>query len=209
MGTPHRGSSYATFGKTLCDIANVALRMSFAHRLTGGVQRSLIETLAQESGELQGVSEDFYLMIQWSLSPGHSLYDVAHARLLSLFTDVVCMFADDFYDFGDVVSKIRAWAVLGRASGQFLMARSKAIIVKQGAGPGPSPTYDLLESEYLQYNLSQPDIVAFFSSVTVLHLADEQISSLARHRPLRDQSASQMLQRWASPTTYGSTAPSR
>ena len=66
------------------------------------------------------------------------------------------------------------------------MARPKAIIVKQGAGPGPSPTYELLESEYLQYNLSQPDIVAFFSSVTVLHLADEQISSLARHRPLKE-----------------------
>ena len=57
---------------------------------------------------------------------------------------------------------------------------------RQGAGPGPSPTYDLLESEYLQYNLSQPEIVAFFSSVTVLHPADEQISPLARHRPLKE-----------------------
>ena len=66
------------------------------------------------------------------------------------------------------------------------MARPKAIIIKQGAGPGPSPTYDPLELEYLQHNLSQPDIVAFFSSVTVLHLADGQISSLARHRPLKE-----------------------
>ena len=75
MGTPHRGSSYATFGKILCDIANVALRMSFAHRLTGGVQRSLIETLAQESGELQGVSEDFHLMIQESALHIISVYE--------------------------------------------------------------------------------------------------------------------------------------
>ena len=124
--------------------------------------------------------------LQWSLSPGHSLYDVAHARLFTLFTDVVCIFADDFHDFEDVVSRIRAWAALGQASGQFQMARPKAIIVKQGAGPGPSPTYDLLDSEYLQYNLSQSDIVAFFSSVIVLHLADEQISSLACHRPLKE-----------------------
>ncbi len=124
--------------------------------------------------------------LQWSLSAGQSLYDVVHARLFSLFTDILCIFADDFYDFEDVVSRIRAWAALGRASGQFHMARLKVIIVKQGAGPGPSPTYDLLESEYLQHNLSQPDIVAFFSSVTVLHLADEQISSLARHRPLKE-----------------------
>ena len=124
--------------------------------------------------------------LRWGLGAGRSLYDVAHARLFSLFVDVLCIFADDFNNFGDVVSRIRAWAALGRASGQFHMARPKVIIVKQGAGPGPSPTYDLLESEYLQYNLSQPDIVAFFSSVTVLHLADEQISPLARHRPLKE-----------------------
>ena len=55
--------------------------------------------------------------LQWSLSPGHSLYDVAHARLFTLVTDVVCIFADDFHDFEDVVSRIRAWAALGRASG--------------------------------------------------------------------------------------------
>ena len=124
--------------------------------------------------------------LQWSLSHHHSLYDVAHARLFSLFVDIICIFADDFHEFEDVVSRIRTWAALGRASGQFHMARPKVIIVKQGAGPGPSPTYDLLESEYLQHNLSQPDIVAFFSSITVLHLADEQISSLARHRPLKE-----------------------
>lgn len=124
--------------------------------------------------------------LRWSLSADHSLYDVAHARLFFLFIDVLCIFADDFHNFEDVVSRIRAWAALGRASSQFYMARPKVIIVKQGAGPGPSPTYDLLESDYLQYNLSQPDIVAFFSSVTVLHLADEQISSLARHRPLKE-----------------------
>ena len=124
--------------------------------------------------------------LHWNLSADHSLYDVAHARLFFLFTDVLCIFADDFSDFEDVVSRIRAWAALGRASNQFCMARPKVIIVKQGAAPGPSPTYDLLESNYLQYNLSQPDIVTFFSSVTVLHLADEQISSLARHRPLKE-----------------------
>lgn len=124
--------------------------------------------------------------LQWSLSADHTVYDLVHARLFSLFTDVLCIFADDFDNFEDVVCRIRAWAALGRASSQFHMARPKVIIVKQGAGPGPSPTYDLLDSEYLQYNLSQPDIVAFFSSVTVLHLADEQISSLARHRPLKE-----------------------
>ena len=49
-------------------------------------------------------------------------------------------------------------------------ARSKAIIVKQGAGPGPSPTYDPLESEYLQYDLShflRIDIYAAWRTLSV------------------------------------------
>ncbi len=45
--------------------------------------------------------------LQWSLSPGQSLYDVAYARLFSLFIDVLYIFADNFYTFKDVVLRIR------------------------------------------------------------------------------------------------------
>ena len=62
----------------------------------------------------------------------------------------------------------------------------RVIIVKQGVGPGPSPTHDLLQSEGLHYNLHQTDLVKFFSSITLLYLADERISSLARHRRLKE-----------------------
>lgn len=59
MGTPHRGSPDASFGKNLGDVANLALHVSGTHRLTGGINRSLIETLGQESKELLGIAEDF------------------------------------------------------------------------------------------------------------------------------------------------------
>ena len=113
------------------------------------------------------------LLVRWALPEAHSLYNVVHARLFCLFADVVCIFADDFGDFEDVVSLLRAWAALGRASIQFSLARPKIIIVKQGAGPGPSPTYDLLQSEHLHHTLSQADVLGFYSSITVLHLVDE------------------------------------
>lgn len=59
MGTPHRGSPDASFGKILGDVANLALHVSGTHRLTGGINRSLIETLGQESKELLAIAEDF------------------------------------------------------------------------------------------------------------------------------------------------------
>ena len=59
MGTPHRGSPEASFGKILGDVANLALHISGAHRFTGGINSSLIATLGQESKELLGIGEDF------------------------------------------------------------------------------------------------------------------------------------------------------
>ena len=45
--------------------------------------------------------------LQWNLDADRSLYNVAHARLFSLFVDVLCIFADDFNNFEDIISRIR------------------------------------------------------------------------------------------------------
>ena len=124
--------------------------------------------------------------IQWRLPHTQRVYDVIHARLTCTFVDVLCIFADDFRNFDEVLFQLQTWAVLGRATDQFRMARPRAIIVKQGTDPGPSATYDLLQSENMSYNLHRTDLVQFFSSMTILYLADEQISSLARHRRLKE-----------------------
>lgn len=75
MGTPHRGSPYASYGKMLGDITNLTLHVSYIHRLTGGVRTTLIETLARENGELQAISEDFYSIVQESALHVISLYE--------------------------------------------------------------------------------------------------------------------------------------
>lgn len=58
--------------------------------------------------------------------------------------------------------------------------------MKRGQAADPSPTFDLLETEDVRFNLQRPEIVQFYSSVTVLYLADEQISPLARYRRLKE-----------------------
>ena len=145
----------------------------------------LIESISPAEVSAQ-CHENAPFPVRWALQASHNLFDIVHARLFCLFVDVLCIFADDFCDFEDVVSRLRAWAACGRATRQFSMARPKVIIIKQGAGPGPSSTYDFLQSEHLHYSLSQAEFREFFSSITVLHLADEQISSLARHRRLKE-----------------------
>ena len=122
----------------------------------------------------------------WQLTANQNLFDVIHARIFCLFADVLCLFVDDFHDLEDVVARLGAWAALGRASAQLPMARPRVVLVKKGAEPGPSQTYDLLESEYLRNHPSRPDLAAAFSSITVLDLADEQISPLSRYRPLKE-----------------------
>ena len=59
LGTPHRGSSDANYGKLLGDIANLALHVSGSSRFTGRINTSLIEALSHESKELLGIAEDF------------------------------------------------------------------------------------------------------------------------------------------------------
>ena len=87
MGTPHRGSKHASYGKTLGDIVNFTLRTTFIHRSTGGVPTRLIKALDPENEELQRLSEDFDKILEGSTIQIISLYETE----LNPFTDkIVC-----------------------------------------------------------------------------------------------------------------------
>lgn len=131
------------------------------------------------------------------------LVDLIHARLLFLFVDVLCIFADDFSDFGDVVNLLQKWASLGKNSCTFNLPHLRVIVVKRGRAADPSPTFDLLETEDIRFNLQRPEIVQFYSSVTVLYLADEQISPLARYRRLKELVQRQLDEAVHFRQTYG------
>ena len=124
--------------------------------------------------------------IQWDTRVFSSLFDLLHGRLFCMFADVLCIFADDFESFESVVARLKAWTAFGKPSDQMKNVRPSVIIVKKGKGSSPSATYDLLERLDVELSLLQQEFVEFFSAIIVLHLADEQISSISRHRRLKE-----------------------
>lgn len=59
MGTPHRGSSAAGYGKIIGEIANLALHVSGSYHLTGGVNTSLLRDLHPASSQLLAIAHSF------------------------------------------------------------------------------------------------------------------------------------------------------
>ncbi|MCJ1342943.1 hypothetical protein MMC31_001132 [Peltigera leucophlebia] len=121
--------------------------------------------------------------IQWGHDP-KKLINVLHARLFCLFTDVICIFADDFTEYTQVIQLLESWAATGSAS--FNEIRPRVIIVRGGVQASPSITNEFLKVDNLHEGLSQQCLKLFFSSIKVLHLAHEQISSMARFRRLKE-----------------------
>ena len=107
-----------------------------------------------------------------------------HAHLSCLFSDVVCLFAEEFASLDDAVEQLRCWAVAGGESMAVDQVRPSVILVF--TGDDASSTYNLLEAQDLRFNLRQRDLIDFFSSITVLRLAGAQISPLARYRRLKE-----------------------
>ena len=125
--------------------------------------------------------------LKWAkIIPVDELYDILHARLLFLFTDVLCIFADDFDNFESVVERLEKWAAAGSTSTSSKQLRPRVVVVRRGDEASPSPSYDLLKMQDFQFSLNRKVLRNFYSSVTVLHLADEQMSPLARFRRLKE-----------------------
>lgn len=92
MGTPHRGSKYASYGTILGTTADVAMHAALVHRFYGGVRTSLIKSLERGSPQLEAVSESFRSLVHKSQMKIISLYETESHPFTN---DVVCMRACD------------------------------------------------------------------------------------------------------------------
>ena len=115
----------------------------------------------------------------------HDVYDILHARIFCPFSDLLCVFADDFPNFSSVVDRLKTWAI-ARGSSRLERAQPRVVIVKRGGEASVSPTHDVLDMQDIQFGLDQKVLKDFYSSIKVLHLADKQISPLARFRRLKE-----------------------
>jgi len=186
---------------------NVALRELFPYN---NIRKARLEGLANLRLDTASVNSDYPLLfadsdasfrppsqvqespchertvypLRWQ-TPSETPYaDIIHARLFFLFADVICLFADDFALLEHVVGRLKSWARAGGNGGTPVAAHPKVVIVMRG--DEASSTFNVLEAQDLRFKLHQQDLVGFFSSITVLYLADEQVSPLARYRRLKE-----------------------
>lgn len=125
------------------------------------------------------------IAIHWEPSGGMHLRDILLARLLFMFMDVVCIFADDIGGLDAVHKTLEAWAAVGQDVSS-IDHRPRVLIVVET--DGASVTHELLEeSEFLRRLVTIPGATKVFGTVGFLHLPGKELSDMARHRPLKDE----------------------
>ncbi|KAI9727191.1 MAG: hypothetical protein M1834_008499 [Cirrosporium novae-zelandiae] len=100
------------------------------------------------------------------------LVNAIHARLFFIFTDVLCLFADDYGGLTNTINQLQAWA---QYSSSTLPVRPRVIIITSEINPGE------LAIE------SSPSFQRFFSSCKLLPLPHRnQLSRSSAYLPLQE-----------------------
>lgn len=131
--------------------------------------------------------EALTLPIAWNPPPKQSIKDLIYARLIFLFSDVVCIFADDLGGLEAVARYLTTWIKIRSSSSLSQKIRPRIIIVLNE--DTVVATQNVLELGELRFCLQQEDQVRrddAFSSITLLRLGGAQLSALARHRRLKE-----------------------
>ncbi|KAH2084173.1 hypothetical protein KXX03_002649 [Aspergillus fumigatus] len=123
----------------------------------------------------------------------HSLYDLVLARLLFLFVDVLCIFADDLGGLEGVREWLSTWARLGSASSLPHVVRPRVIVIV--SDKTQSVTHNLLEEDDFLYHLLHVGDLPFFAAfgdVQVSRLPSEELSAESRFLGLGSEISQQL-----------------
>ncbi|KAL9128704.1 MAG: hypothetical protein Q9217_002665 [Psora testacea] len=125
--------------------------------------------------------------VSWTLEKSRELPLMVYSRLVALFSHVVCVFADDFAGSEELAQMLVSWIKLGSPTDSPTKLRPRVVIVT--TEDHASATYTVMEHKNLKFMLNEVDKGdrdAVFSSITVLHMAGDHISQLARHQRLKE-----------------------
>ncbi|KAL4993992.1 FabD/lysophospholipase-like protein [Aspergillus recurvatus] len=126
--------------------------------------------------------ETFSYPASWKDS-GHATIDIIYARLLFLFSDLICLFADDFPDLEYLVFRLLEWCDVGSAM-YFPEIRPRLLIIVSEDGElGHSRYRDLQASLQTISKQLEP----CFSFVKIFQLAGSYLSPLARYHRLQSE----------------------
>ena len=125
------------------------------------------------------------LPLAWPATKDQSVLHSVYTRLVGLFSDVVCIFAEDLDGLDGVATFLSGWIEKGDASTLPMSVRPRVIIVV--CEEEAAATHSVLQIENLRLKLQDHEARAkAFSSISLIHLAGEHISPLARHRRLKE-----------------------
>ena len=121
----------------------------------------------------------------------YAVIDILYARLLFLFSDVICLFADDFSSVEAVLLRLMTWVEIGSAMSLLPELRPRLLIIVSEDGPHDSLKHDLLRKA-LQFHAVQLNNV--FSAAQTFQLAGTYLSPLARYQRLQHEIRTQTQQ---------------
>jgi hypothetical protein len=110
----------------------------------------------------------------------HHLHDLIFARLLFMFVDVICIFAEDVGGLQKVLEMLSLWINIGSASSLPYDVRPRVIIVVRETPQ--SITHDVLEVEDFLFDLyaRRPSVYETFKDIHFSQLPSDELSPEAR-----------------------------
>jgi hypothetical protein len=138
--------------------------------------------------------------VAWSDDDGpptqHDVTDHIQMRLLSLFTNVLCIFAQDFGGLDQVAERLASWTATGSASSLPASTHPRLVVVTSIPGPG-------FRSEALCFRLrvlADPKFSGSFSSLQVVNVlgpsrAPARVHLSALGAVLREEAAAARAER--------------
>ena len=129
--------------------------------------------------------EDKSAPLDWHPGLGTlSLQDI-HYRLAFLFSDVICIFADDYGGLDRVADLLNAWAIIGHISPWSKIIRPRIIVAVSG-NDANTASGDYEKREFFHGLKDQNTELQVYSSIELVELSGEDLSPLARYRRLRE-----------------------
>ncbi|ERF68658.1 hypothetical protein EPUS_05719 [Endocarpon pusillum Z07020] len=125
--------------------------------------------------------------LSWAPTTEYTTGEVVEARLLFLFSDVICVFVDDFSGLDQVAERIVRWVRIGSASSHPEALRPRLILVVSEKTLDKSfSDLRLEEFRHELYERCEDGLAKVFSGVQVMQLGGDHLSPLARHCRLKD-----------------------
>lgn len=129
----------------------------------------------------------------WDIPSAKTVLHAVWARLVFLFADVICIFADDFPDFSHVADFLVDCLRLGSASSLPVAVRPRVIIVFGHARDGVPDDVQQTNLLYQRLNNDTSGLLSeSFSAVNMIRLEHGPLSETARHERLRALIAGQL-----------------